>query len=120
TISGGFRPGLNAIDLPQDVAWRRRMETAGAAAVMTGKGGDSILFQAATPAVFTDDWIARRWSALRAHHLTELAAANEVSIWTMLREARKDRPAPPWTPQRDHPVLTPLPGQAPHHPWLVG
>ncbi|WP_045319334.1 asparagine synthase C-terminal domain-containing protein [Brevundimonas abyssalis] len=119
-ISGGIRPGLNAIDRPQDLAWGRHMEAAGVTAVMTGRGGDSIFFQAATPDVFTDDWMARGWRALRSPDLLELAAANEVSIWTMIRRARDHRPGPPCPPQREHPILTPLPGPAPAHPWLAG
>lgn len=117
-ISGGFRPGLNALDHLQDLAWAREINAAGAAAVMTGKGGDSILFQAATMDVFADVWQAKGWRALGYPDLLELAASNEVSIWSMVQNARRYRRGGHRPPERDHPLLRPRAGGAAIHPWL--
>lgn len=118
-MSGDFRPGLNALDHPQDRAWAGRISDAGAVAVMTGKGGDSILFQAATTDVFTDLWQARGWRALGYPDLTELAAGNEISVWTMIRAAWRRPFATSDALMRDHPLLSPLREDAAVHPWLV-
>lgn len=117
-VSSGFRPGLNGMDLVQDRAWGRHIRAAGASAVMTGKGGDSILFQGANVNVFTDLWRAKGWRALAWPDLQELAAANEISIWTMLRTARRDRRGGPRPLRRAHPILAPLPAPLSLHPWL--
>lgn len=113
-VSKGFRPGLAALDVAHDEAWAHRFRTAGIQAVITGKGGDSILMQRATPDVFADVWKARGWRALAWRDAARLAAFNEVSVWTMIRHARRGgalfRP--------DQSLLGPEPQAVPRHPWL--
>lgn len=117
-LAGGFRPGLNALDHPQNLRWASLLHDHGAKAVMTGKGGDSILFQAATTDVFTDQWLTQGWRALTWPDLTELAAANELSVWSMVRTARRYELGKPDPLLRDHPILGSLDRQPPPHPWL--
>lgn len=119
-ISGGFRPGLNGMDYPQDLAWAKQIEAHGASAVMSGKGGDSILLQAATTDIFIDLWRQRRWRAFASEDVLELAAANEASIWTLWREALRYRGGLTQPLRRAHPILTPRENDAGLHPWLEG
>lgn len=114
-----FRPGLNALDTPHDRDWARRFAAAGVSAVMTGKGGDSILLQFATPDVFADLWLAQGWRALRWPDAARLAAANEVSVWTMAAKARRRRRERAPLPLRDGALLTSTDDHAPPHPWLT-
>lgn len=118
-LAGGLRPGLNALDYPQDRVWAGLIKAAGAHAVLTGKGGDSVLFQAADTDVFTDLWLERGWRALLHPDIPELAAANEISVWSMISSARRHRRGSPPPLQRAHPFLTPLTGPAKPHPWLA-
>lgn len=117
-VSGGFRPGFNALDRPHGLDWARRMADADVTSVMTGKGGDSILLQAATPDVFTDLWRSHGWRAIMSSDMAELAAANEVSVWTMLRLARRHSREGFSRLWREHPLLAPLPEKPDLHPWL--
>lgn len=114
-----FRPGLNALDTPHDRDWARRFSAVGATAVMTGKGGDSILLQSATTDVFTDLWLQKGWRALRDPDTARLARANECSIWSMLAKARRHRHQAPLLPVRDGALLNPLPCAPPPHPWVL-
>lgn len=114
SISQGFRPGLAALDIADDAAMGSYLEAAGIQAVMTGKGGDSILMQRATPDVFADVWKARGWRALAWPDAPRLAAFNEVSVWTMVRHAL--RPTPLF--QADRSLLRPPSAPSPRHPWL--
>ncbi|MCA0369030.1 MAG: hypothetical protein LCH57_13380 [Proteobacteria bacterium] len=119
-ISRGFRPGLNALDRPHNMDWARRATAAGVTAVMTGKGGDSILLQRATADIFDDLWHAHGWRALLAPDVLELAAANEISIWSMIQQARRRAREPYHPPARSHPLLSPLSSPPARHPWLTG
>jgi asparagine synthase (glutamine-hydrolysing) len=120
-ISGDFRPGLNALDVHHDMAWARRVTAAGASVLMTGKGGDSIFLQNASPDVFTDAWKARGWRALLSKDVARLAARNEVSVWTMIGRARRDTRQSGFSLLRDD-ALLPVKGETPglSHPWLTG
>lgn len=101
----GFRPGLAALDVAHDLEWSRRLEAAGAVALMTGKGGDSVLMQGVGGDVFTDLWLQRGVSALLSHEARALALASEKSLWSLRREALrfKAHGAPP--PERDDGLL---------------
>lgn len=116
--SQGLRPGLNALDRPHDMDWAARLHDVGATALMTGKGGDSILLQSSTSDVFTDLWLARGWRALFAPDVPRLAAENEISVWSMIREARRHGREGQRLPVRDEGIL--VPHQQPvAHPWLA-
>ncbi len=116
-LAGGFRPGLNALDFPQDRLWAKWISASGAEALVTGKGGDSIFFQAATTDVFTDMWLSTGWRALGHPDLTELAAINEISTWTMVSNALRYRQGENGTLLRDHPMFSQS-DSPPPHPWL--
>lgn len=122
-ISGDFRPGLNGLDLHHDLAWGRQVERGGSVALMTGKGGDSILLQNASPDVFTDLWKARGWRALLSDDVSRLARRNEVSVWTLVHRARRDVARSDLRLLRAD-VLLSAPdltlAAAPPHPWLAG
>lgn len=119
TISGGFRPGLNALDLHHDLDWARRIPAAGARAVMTGKGGDSVLLQAVTADLLADRWLASGWPALFSRDTLRLAAATEASVWTLVRQARRRLVDGVPPPSRDEDLLAPHGGDRPLHPWLA-
>ena len=114
-----WRPGLNAMDTPHDLDWASRFAAAGVSAVMTGKGGDSILLQSVTPDVFADLWRDRGWKALFSTDAAGLALANETSVWTMVRRARNSRRQSLVMPARDDALLTPWTDELPSHPWLA-
>ncbi|MNS15932.1 Asparagine synthase [compost metagenome] len=117
-LSRDFRPGLNALDQAHHLDWARRIQDAGADALMTGRGGDTILLQNATADVFTDRWRAQGWRALLSRDARELAAANEASLWTLVGQARRrDREAHP-LPRRPLALLRASSGALPRHPWL--
>lgn len=117
-MAAEFRPNAAVLDTPHDLAWARHILEAGAAGLMTGKGGDSILVQAPSAEVFVDLWRARGWKALRSPDMAELAAANEISLWTMVGAARRQRRTGHRPPIWDHPILTPLRRDPDVHPWL--
>lgn len=117
-ISGDLRPGTNALDVHHDLDWARRLKDAGCTAVMTGKGGDSVLVPA-TPDVFTDLWLAKGFRALISPDVPRLAAATEVSVWTLVRSARRHHLAPGPLPRRDPALLAAVPRDGPTHPWLA-
>lgn len=119
-LSPDFRPGLNAMDLPHDLDWAERLGKAKVSALFTGKGGDSVLFNRATSDVFIDAWRRNRRDALRSADTFELAASNEVSIWTLIARARRHANSGTPYPRRSHPMLPPLEGTPPLHPWTLG
>lgn len=118
TISGDVRPGLNGLDIQQDLDWGERLLRAGATAVMTGKGGDSVLVQGATPDIFTDLWLSGKRRALSTKDTVQLAALNECSIWTMILEARRHERQGTALPLRDDGLLSPSVDASWMHPWL--
>lgn len=116
-ISGDVRPGVNALDVHHDLDWARRLTEAGCSAVMTGKGGDSVLVPS-TPDVFTDLWMAKGFRALLSPDVPRLAASTEVSVWTLYRSARRHDIAPGPLPRRDPALLAAAIGERAAHPWL--
>lgn len=113
----GVRPSLAGLDPAHDLDWAERMGHAGVDAVVTGKGGDSILLQSATGDVFTDLWRSRGWRAVGWPDLPRLAVSNEVSVWTLIRQARKRSGGNPIERALD--FITPLDDRAESHPWLT-
>lgn len=117
-ISQGIRPPLNALDFHHDLAWCDELQKAGARALMTGKGGDSILVQAVTAEVFTDLWRARGPSSLLSREAYRLAQINDVSLWSLAKSAR-----PPAAPEAQtslfESLLSPQPLPRQVHPWLA-
>lgn len=118
-ISRDWRPGINGLDVHHDLDWVRRVKDAGATAIMTGKGGDSIFVQGATTDVFTDLWRARGLRSLLHPDVLNLAAVNEISIWSMVKEARRHQRDGSRPPSRDDGLLHALQSEQPAHPWLA-
>lgn len=116
--SQGLRPGLNGLDRVHDMDWAARLHDAGLTALMTGKGGDSILLQRSTNDVFTDLWLAQGWRALFAPDVPRLAMENEISVWSMIREARRHGRQGHHLPMRDKSFLLPHPPPVAHD-WLA-
>lgn len=119
-ISGDIRPGINALDPQQDLDWSERLLSAGATAVMTGKGGDSILVQSADLEVFVDRWLSDGWRALLSPDVPHLARLNEVSVWTMIASARRYQRHGSPLPTRDGGLLDPSLDTGFQHSWLEG
>lgn len=112
-----LRPSLAALDGDFDHAWARRCAAAGVDALFTGKGGDGVLIQPASPGVFADLWRLKGWRALRSPDLVRLARLNERSVWTLVASARAWRP--PTEPRSGELALfNPLATETPRHPWL--
>lgn len=117
--SAGLRPGVNALDRPHDVDWATRLGDAGIIGLLTGKGGDSILIQRSTTDVFTDAWKAKGWRALLASDTQKLARENEISVWSMVGNARcYIRDGDP-LPLRDEGFLVASTSEPFTHPWLA-
>ena len=112
-----LRPSLAALDGDFDQTWADYCSAAGVQALFTGKGGDGLLIQPASPAVFTDLWRLKGWRALLSPDLVRLARLNERSVWTLVSAARSWRgPADPAPGELS--LFTPLDGAPPRHPWL--
>ncbi len=122
SLSQSVRPGLNALDGSYDAAWAEQWRSAGVDAVMTGKGGDSVLIQAATADVFTDRYRAQGWRSILSPDLAELARLNQRSVWSLIAEARGgpgtlpsgDSAGPDWV----RPAMR-AEQSDPAHPWLA-
>ncbi|CAN5310125.1 lasso peptide isopeptide bond-forming cyclase [soil metagenome] len=112
-ISTGIRPGLGGLDVHHDRDWASRFRAASATAVMTGRGGDSLLVQGATADVFADLWAAQGWRALCSPLLPGLAKLNDQSIWTLMARARRPRAG---RPPRSNPLFRPVDHPVPS--WL--
>ncbi|RZJ00730.1 MAG: asparagine synthase [Brevundimonas sp.] len=117
-MSGGFRPGLNGMDRAHDLNWAERLSQVGMTALMTGRGGDSILFNRANGDIFIDEWRERPWSTIWSRDMAELATSNEVSIWTMIARARAHPRTGSAIPRRSHPILRDAETAASLHPWI--
>ena len=116
--SQGIRPGLAALDRPHNVDWARRFSELGVKAVMTGKGGDSILLQRATSDVFVDLWRSRGLRSVLGADARNLARTNDLSLWSLVREARRyeKEGSPPF--ERHSHLLAPTDTPPARHPWL--
>ncbi|WP_336967251.1 asparagine synthase-related protein [Brevundimonas aurantiaca] len=119
-ISQDVRPGLNALDIHHDLDWSARLGSVGADAVLTGKGGDSILLHSAGLLVAADRWRREGWKSLLSGDFVSLAANNEMSVWTLIASARRARNRPSDRIQLDDTLLRRRLGLGPIHPWLEG
>ena len=119
-ISRDVRPGLNGLDVHHDLDWLARLTTAGATALITGKGGDSILMHSAGPQVAADRWRLGGWTRMISKDVLALAANNEISVWTLLVNARRLRNSPSDRLKLDDVIMRAGPELGPLHPWLRG
>lgn len=84
-----FRPGFVRLDSDYDRAQAELARSAQADAVLTGKGGDAVLFQHATPLVFADLWQDHPVRAPFDRALVDVARWCRMSVWQVLAEARR-------------------------------
>lgn len=117
-ISQGVRPGLNALDVHHDLDWSARLTEVGADALLTGKGGDSILLHSAGAQIAADRWRHQGWTGLFSGDVLRLAGNNEMSVWTLLGAARRAKDKAPDRPRLDEAFLRAAPKLGPIHPWL--
>ena len=104
--AGGVRPGLNGADPVFDALVAEACETAGLDGLLTGKGGDALFYQGASPAIFGDLLKARGALAFASPVWPGLSRWIRRSTWSILAEAV--RPA------------TTATAAGPPHPWMVG
>lgn len=118
STSGDVRPGFNGADPVFDALVADACRAAGVEALFTGKGGDALFYQGATPAVFADLWRARGVRALASPVLAGVARWTRQSAWSVLAQARR--------PRREPAAAVPVLGrraddaEAASHPWMVG
>lgn len=105
----GIRPGLAALDAAHDLDWANRLQVAGVNALMTGKGGDSVLMQGAGADVFTDLWLRRGWRAALSREGRAVALATERSLWSLAEDAKRFRQDGGRPPSSDDGLLPPAP-----------
>jgi asparagine synthase (glutamine-hydrolysing) len=113
----GFRPGLAALDAAHDLDWARRLTEAGVTALMTGKGGDSVLMQGAGSDVFTDLWLQTGWRSLLSSDGRAVALAGERSLWSLAADARRFRRHGARPPSHDDGLYPPSPESRLHRRW---
>jgi asparagine synthase (glutamine-hydrolysing) len=119
-LSRDIRPPLEALDSARDRDAAERLQTVGAQALVTGKGGDAVFFQMPTPQVLADLWRARGIAAARDPLNAEVARWLRRSVWSAWREALLTGPPAPAPPLRRFagPALREAAPTAPH-PWLA-
>lgn len=84
-----FRPGFLRLDSDYDRAQAELARSVEADAVLTGKGGDAVLFQHATPLVFADLWQNHPVRAPFDPALVQVARWCRISVWEVLAVARR-------------------------------
>lgn len=114
--AGGVRPGYNGADPVFDALVAEACRAAGIEGLFTGKGGDALFYQGASPTVFTDLVMGRGLSALLSPKLAGIARWTRRSTWSLMRGAWSPsapalEPGDRWV--RGRAVSTP-------HPWLAG
>ncbi|MDQ1193790.1 asparagine synthase (glutamine-hydrolyzing) [Brevundimonas vesicularis] len=104
--AGGVRPGLNGADPVFDALIAQACAAAGLDGLLTGKGGDALFYQGASPAILGDLLKARGAFALVSPVWPGLSRWIRRSAWSVLAEAKR-------------PTASTLPA-GPTHPWIVG
>lgn len=114
--AGDFRPGFNGADPVFDMLVADACRAAGVEALFTGKGGDALFYQGATPAVFGDLWRTRGLRALMSPVLPGVARWTRQSAWSVLAETR--RPSRPGMAPQAIVAATAERAETPH-PWMA-
>lgn len=112
SLSPDFRPGFNAMDPVNDGIAAARLQALEIDAVLTGKGGDAVFFQAFGEEVFADLWRRRGPPALLSPTLLAVARWEGRSIWSVVR-GRAHRPS-----DFEDSLFASGPPLLPAHPWL--
>jgi asparagine synthase (glutamine-hydrolysing) len=92
-VSRGIRPAFPAIDPLRDRDTAVRLDTAGATALVTGHGGDTVFFQMPTPLVAVDRLRLSGLRGLSGRVLGDIARFSRKPVWTVLAQfAKPDQP----------------------------
>jgi asparagine synthase (glutamine-hydrolysing) len=120
-LSRSARPAINAIDVGRDRTTAAALRRTGAAAILTGKGGDAIFFQHPTAMILADHLAAHGRRHALGPLAQDLARWFRRSVWSVAAEALRglggDPPAPPASPLWGPRTREPAVGAA--HPWLA-
>lgn len=82
--SRGLRPAFPAIDPLNDRDTAARLEAAGATALVTGHGGDTVFFQMPTPLVAADRVRLTGLQNLSPRFVADVARFSRKTVWTVL------------------------------------
>lgn len=118
-LARGARPALNALDTDRDRRTVEVLQQVDAQAILTGKGGDAVFFQAPSALVLSDLIQAQGRRAACGRFAQELARRLRRSVWSVALEARRGLQR--GTPAPSSPLWGPRPRAAPggaEHPWL--
>jgi asparagine synthase (glutamine-hydrolysing) len=86
-LACGARPALNALDPERDRSTATLLRRAGAAALLTGKGGDAVFLQNTGPVLLSDLARLRGPAALVGREAEALARGLRRSVWSCARDA---------------------------------
>lgn len=115
--AGGMRPGFNGADPVFDTLVADWCRKAGIDGLFTGKGGDALFYQGASPAIYADLIKAKGVRGLFSPQLESIARWTRRSSWSVLGEALFRRePGPPAAEA----VVFKTSAAAPLHPWMSG
>ena len=90
----GLRPALQGVDVAYDRDAARRLSGLGADGLLTGQGGDSVLFHAPDPRVVADLVRRRGVWALSPSYLAAVGRWTRCSAWTVAKLALGAAPSP--------------------------
>lgn len=104
----GLRPGFHALDAAADVDLAARLKAAGCDRMVSGQGGDMVLFNLPTGVVVADHLRRAGLAGLASPYVLQVARWTRQSVWRTLAQALA--PGAAW------------PGEvaARGHPWLAG
>jgi asparagine synthase (glutamine-hydrolysing) len=107
TTATGLRPGFHALDAGGDADIAARLAALGADRMVSGQGGDMVLFNLPTGVVVADHLRRTGLRGLASPYVVEVARWTRQSVWRTLAQAL-------------HPLAA-WPGEAlaKGHPWMV-
>ncbi|MBU1376124.1 MAG: asparagine synthase C-terminal domain-containing protein [Alphaproteobacteria bacterium] len=113
------RPPVSAADPFRDAETAQRLCDASATALLSGQGGDAVLFQPPTPLILADRLQLEGWRALTAGTLMDAARLSRRSTWSVLWSAAQvRRSAPPPAARLGLPPGWSRRARRYRHPWF--
>lgn len=115
------RPAIGAVDAGRDRFERARLKALGATAILSGQGGDGLLFQYPSPLIVADDLERRGVRGLGPPIPAAIARRTRQSVWAVLAQAWAARRGRGRQPVMTSTLLAPeLAAFAPQieHAWL--
>jgi asparagine synthase (glutamine-hydrolysing) len=117
----GVRPPLTAASREYDRCVRGLAEALGAEALLTGEGGDAVLFQSPSPLVVADLLRIRGPAAFLGPELAQYARRARRSVWSLAATAIAALGGRSEWPQARIPLAGATEPAVPwRHPWLEG